>query len=174
MLADQLVRDPILHYFAHPGCNGIVCTQSFVAALAGESGRHGQSTKGERMTMFRAIAIALVFLAGTLPAAAQQHWLVGKWTGALTNLPSTNRFGSERTMDVKSVSPDGTKAQAVWVTGGGTVQVTLNVSGNEVSFTTPGTGGAHYKMTHNAGALSGSWTPAGGGGGGGTVNFKKQ
>ena len=125
--------------------------------------------------MFRAFVLMLAIVLGAAaPAAAQQHWLVGKWTGALTNLPSTNRFGSERTMDVRSVSPDGTKAQAVWVTGGGTLQIALNISGNEVSFTTPGTGGAHYKMTHNAGALSGTWQPAGGAGGGGTVNFKKQ
>jgi len=124
--------------------------------------------------MIRAIALLLlVAITAVAPASAQQHWLVGKWTGALTNLPSTNRFGAERTMEVKSVSPDG-KAQASWVSGGGTLQITLTVSGNDVTFTTPGTAGAYYKMTHNAGALSGTWTPTGGAAGGGTVNLKKQ
>jgi hypothetical protein len=124
--------------------------------------------------MLRTIALLLmVTIAAVAPASAQQHWLVGKWTGALTNLPSTNRFGSERTMEVKSVSPDG-KAQASWISGGGTLQITLTVLGNEVSFATPGTAGASYKLTHNAGTLSGAWTPSGGASSGGTVNLKKQ
>jgi hypothetical protein len=132
------------------------------------SPRHGETS------VIRAIALLLIVaIAAAAPASAQQHWLVGKWTGSLTNLPSTNRFGSERTLDVKSVAPDG-KAQAAWISGGGTLQITLTVSGNEVSFSTPGTAGAHYKMVHNAGTLSGTWAPAGGGSGGGTVNFKKQ
>lgn len=127
------------------------------------------------MSTIRTILFALIMSLGVAgSAAAQKHWLAGKWTGAMTNLPSTNRFGSERTMDVKSVSPDGTKAQAVWITGGGTLQIALTISGSEVTFSTPGSSGAHYKLTHTAGTLSGAWGPAGGGGGGGTLNLKKQ
>jgi hypothetical protein len=126
--------------------------------------------------MIRTLAFLLIVgLAASSPAGAQQpHWLLGKWTGTLTNLPATNRFGSERTMDVKSVSSDGTKAQASWGTGAGTSQINLAISGNEVTFTTPGSGGASYKLTHNAGALVGSWSPVGGASSGGSVNLKKQ
>jgi len=123
-----------------------------------------------RITLF-ALLLSLGFVGS---AAAQQHWLVGTWKGALGNLTSTNRFGPDRTMEVKSVSPDGGKAQATWTGATGTLSISITISGNEISFTTPGSVGANYKMTHNAGALSGSWSPTGGSSGGGTVNLKKQ
>lgn len=122
-----------------------------------------------RITLF-ALLLSLGFVGS---AAAQQHWLVGTWKGALGNLPTTNRFGPDRTMEVKSVSPDGGKAQATWTGATGTQSISITISGNEISFSTPGSAGANYKMTHNAGSLNGSWA-AGGGSGGGTVNLKKQ
>ena len=122
-----------------------------------------------RFTLF-ALLLSLGFVGS---AAAQQHWLVGTWKGALGNLPTTNRFGPDRTMVVKSVSPDGGKAQATWTGATGTQSISITISGNEISFSTPGSAGANYKMTHNAGSLNGSWSAAGGSGGG-TVNLKKQ
>lgn len=126
------------------------------------------------MSLLRKIVlIVLVSTAFSSLASAQEHWLVGTWKGALTNLPSTNRFGADRTLEIKSVSPDG-KAQGSWVGGAGTVRVALVVSGNEVTFTTPGSSGASYKLVHNAGTMNGSWTPTGGASSGGSVTLKKQ
>lgn len=127
------------------------------------------------MSIFRAVAfMLLVSIAAALPASAQQHWAVGKWVGNLGGLPSTNRFGTERTLEIKSVAANST-AQGVWTYAGGAPQtVTVTISGNDMSFTTAGTSGATYKMTHKAGALDGSWTPSGGTRGGGAVNMKKQ
>ncbi len=126
------------------------------------------------MTALRFLTLFLVLALGVSGSAtAQQHWLVGTWKGALGNLPSTNRFGPDRTMQVKSVSPDGGKAQATWTGATGSQSISITISGNDISFTTSGSSGATYKMTHNGGSLSGSWT-ATGGSGGGTVNLKKQ
>lgn len=126
------------------------------------------------MSAIRITLITLLLSLGLVgSAAAQQHWLVGTWKGALGNLPSTNRFGPDRTMEVKSVSPDGGKAQATWIAATGPQPISITISGNEISFTTAGSSGASYKMTHNTGSLSGSWT-ATGGSGSGTVNLKKQ
>jgi hypothetical protein len=124
--------------------------------------------------MFRMLAVLLlVAIAAAAPASAQQHWLVGTWKGALGNLASTNRFGPDRTMEVKSVSPDGGKAQGTWIAATGSQPISITVSGNDITFSTAGTSGASYKMTHNASTLNGSWAPASGGAGG-TVNMKKQ
>lgn len=125
--------------------------------------------------MLRAIAfLLLVAIAAAAPAGAQQHWLQGTWTGTLTNQPMNSRTGPERTLNVKSVSADGTSAQADWISATSTIKITIAIAGNDISFTTPGSSGANYKMKHNAGALSGEWGPAGGGTRGGSVNFKKQ
>jgi carbohydrate-selective porin OprB len=44
--------------------------------------------------MIRAIALLLIVaFAAAAPASAQQHWLQGKWTGALTNQPMNSRTG---------------------------------------------------------------------------------
>lgn len=125
--------------------------------------------------MFRVIALMLlVALAANAPAGAQQpHWLVGTWKGALGNLPSTNRFGPDRTLEVKTVAPNGSTAQGRWIAQTGTQTVAITISGNEISFATAGSSGATYKMTHNAGTLTGSWAAVGGGGGG-TITLKKQ
>lgn len=126
------------------------------------------------MTALRSLALILILALGAAaPAAAQQHWLVGTWKGALGNLPTTNRFGPDRTMEVKSVSPDGGKAQASWIGATGAQPISITISGNDVSFTTAGSAGATYKMTHSGGSLSGSWS-ASGGSANGSVNLKKQ
>jgi len=126
------------------------------------------------MRAFRFFTLILALaIGGALPALAQQHWAVGQWQGTLGNLPSTNRYGPERTLDIKSVSADG-KGQATWTSAIGTQAVTVSISGDEMTFSTTGTSGASYKLTHKAGALDGSWTPNGGGRGGGNVNLKKK
>jgi|CXWL01.1.fsa_nt_gi hypothetical protein len=126
------------------------------------------------MSALRILVVAvLLVLSNALPAASQQHWAVGVWQGNLGNLPATNRYGPERTLDIKSVSADG-KGQATWTSAIGTQAVTLSISGNEMTFSTTGTSGASYKLTHKAGVLDGSWTPNGGGRGGGNVNLKKK
>lgn len=121
----------------------------------------------------RTLFLALLAMAFAQPALAQQHWLVGTWSGAMTNLPTTNRFGADRIMEVKSVSADGTKAQASWTGGAGTQQVSLTISGNEVTFSTPTSAGANYKLTHSGNTLSGIWTSASGSANGG-ISLKKQ
>jgi hypothetical protein len=125
------------------------------------------------MSILRIAALTLlVSIAASLPASAQEHWAVGKWVGNLGGLPSTNRFGTERTLEIKSVA-NGT-AQGIWNYAGGTAQtVTAAISGNDMSFTTAGSSGAIYKLTHKSGALDGSWSPTSGKAGG-SVNMKKQ
>jgi hypothetical protein len=130
---------------------------------------------GAAMSAFRITLVAILMALGTaLPAASQQHWLLGTWTGALTNLPGTNRFGADRTLEVKSVTPDGGTAQAVWTSGAGAVPIVVTIAGNELSFTTPGTNGSSYKLTHKGNSLDGSWTPNGGTKSGGSVSMKKK
>jgi hypothetical protein len=124
--------------------------------------------------MLRAIALLLLVAFAAAPASAQQHWLQGKWSGTLTNQPMNSRTGPERTLDVKSVSADGTSAQAEWINSASTSKITITISGNDITFTTPGSSGSNYKLKHNAGVLSGDWQPAGGGTRGGSVNLKKQ
>jgi hypothetical protein len=126
------------------------------------------------MSALRILVVAVLLVLGNaLPAASQQHWAIGQWQGHLGNLPSTNRFGTERTLDIKSVSADG-KGQATWTAASGTQPVTVSISGNDMAFTTGGTNGASYKLTHKAGVLDGSWTPSGGTKGGGSVSLKKK
>lgn len=125
--------------------------------------------------MFRMLAVLLLLAIGAAnPASAQQHWLTGNWAGTLSNLPMNNRAGPERTLEVKSVSADGTSAQGRWVNAAGSSNIAIAISGNDISFTTPGSSGANYKLKHNAGVLNGEWAPAGGGGRGGSVTLKKQ
>lgn len=127
------------------------------------------------MSIVRILSLAVVIGLATMHAAsAQQHWLIGSWSGTLTNLPTTNRFGADRTLEVKSVSADGTKGQGSWISGAGTYQISLDISGDDVAFTTPGTGGANYKLKHAAGTLTGEWAPVGGGRRGGNVTLKKK
>jgi hypothetical protein len=127
--------------------------------------------------MVRALALLLmVAIAVAAPASAQQHWLVGTWTGALTNQPMNSRTGPERTLVITSVSADGATAQATWAnaTSSNAQKVNVAIAGNDISFTTAGSSGANYKLKHNAGTLSGDWAPAGGATRGGSVNLKKQ
>ena len=126
------------------------------------------------MRAFRFVTLILALaIGGAFPALAQQHWAVGQWQGKLGNLSSTNRFGPERTLDIKSVAADG-KAQATWTAATGTQPVTVSISGDEMTFSTAGTSGSTYKLTHKAGSLDGSWTPNGGANGGGSINLKKK
>jgi hypothetical protein len=126
------------------------------------------------MSAFRVFLVAILLAFGTaLPAASQQHWAVGQWEGNLGNLPSTNRFGSERTLVVKSVTADG-KGQATWTGATGSQPVTVSISGDNMTFSTPGTSGASYKLTHKSGTLNGNWEPSGGAKAGGSVTLKKK
>ncbi len=127
------------------------------------------------MTAIRNIAVALMLAIGfALPGSAQQpHWLTGIWEGSLGNLPTTTRFGPERTLTVASVAASGASAKGTWVGANSKANVDIAIAGDTISFTTPGSSGASYKLAHKGNALEGTWSPTGGRGGG-TVTLKKK
>jgi hypothetical protein len=126
------------------------------------------------MSTIRLIAIAaLLVFASALPSHSQQkHWLIGSWKGALGGLSSSNKYGSDRILTVKSVTPDGTAA-GVWEGQAGKVAVKLTVSGENVTFSTPGSQGATYQLTHKGNTLEGSWQGSGSAKGG-SISLTKQ
>jgi hypothetical protein len=127
------------------------------------------------MSVIRLIAIAVLFaIAIAVPSQGQQpHWLVGTWKGELGNVVVTSRMGSERTLVVKRVAPDGSSARATWTGLGEGLTVNLTIAGDEVSFVTPGSLGNSYKLTHKGDMLEGSWQRSGSGKGG-PASLKKQ
>jgi len=125
------------------------------------------------MSIIRSFAAAaLLLFALAAPSYAQQHWLVGSWKGALGGLTTTNKYGSDRTLTVNSVSADGT-AVGVWEGQAAKQAVKLTVSGEDVTFSTPGSQGATYHLTHKGNALDGNWQGASSGKGG-PISLTKQ
>jgi|CXWL01.1.fsa_nt_gi hypothetical protein len=123
----------------------------------------------------RSLLVAtLIAASGVLPVHAQnKHWLLGSWEGGRKNLAANTRTGSERTLVVKSVSPDGSSAKAQWVVSTTTVNVTLAIAGDVVTFTTPGAQGNSYRLVRKGDVLDGSWTTQSSGHGG-AIELKKK
>ncbi len=120
------------------------------------------------------VLLALSFLFA-LPAHGQQpHWLLGDWSGEMSNVSAASRLGVGRTLSVTSVSPDGATAQGTWANAAGKLPVSIAIAGEAISFTTPGSAGAAYKLTHKAGTLAGRWETVGAGGASGSVSLQKK
>lgn len=123
------------------------------------------------MSVIRLIAVAvLLSIASIVPSHAQQHWLVGTWKGNLSGLGNTP-YGNERTLTVTAV--DGNAAKGQWVGPSSNQNVTIAIAGDSISFTTPGTAGATYKMTNKGKSLDGTWTSSGSGKNG-PISLSKQ
>jgi hypothetical protein len=126
------------------------------------------------MSVLRFLALALVIgLGSILPAAAQQpHWLLGTWEGELKNAPQSP-LGNVRTMKVVSVSADGTSAQGTYGGQAGTVNITLAIAGDSVTFTTMGNQGSTNKLTRKGATLEGTWNHGASGRNGAMILSKK-
>lgn len=107
-----------------------------------------------------AILVALSFLLA-LPAQAQQHWLLGQWYGEFPNVDPASRYGAGRTLTVTSVDASGATASGTWASRAGAVPVSLAIAGETVTFTTPGSTGASYKLTRTGNKLEGPWQTIG-------------
>lgn len=128
------------------------------------------------MTVLRALAVllALTMAWPAAPVSAQQpHWLVGTWDGERKNVSTRNRTGTERSLVVTSVAADGASARAKWITGSNTINVTLGIAGDVVSFTTPGAQGNSYRLVRKGDALEGSWTSQGRGNSGAMALYRQ-
>jgi hypothetical protein len=121
----------------------------------------------------RLLLVAPLLLAGFAVHAADKHWLLGTWEGERKNVSQRTRTGAERKLVVTSVNAAGTSAKAQWIVSTGTVNVTLAIDGNAVSFTTPGAQGNSYKLTHKGEALEGAWTNQGRGNSGAIELYKQ-
>jgi hypothetical protein len=111
------------------------------------------------MTVLRALAIAAALAIGwCITVSAQQpHWLVGAWDGERKNI-TRSRTGTDRSLIVDSVGRNGRSAKGRWVTATATVNVTLAIDGETVSFTTPGGDGNSYRLVRQGDRLEGVWT----------------
>jgi hypothetical protein len=122
----------------------------------------------------RFLLATLVTASGALPVQAQtRHWLVGTWEGGRKNVGASSRTGAERTLVVKSVSSDGASAKAQWAVSTATVNVSLAIAGDVVTFTTPGAQGNSYRLVRRGDVLDGSWTTQSSGHGG-AIELKKR
>lgn len=126
------------------------------------------------MSILRLIAVTILLgLGSVLPAAAQQpHWLIGTWEGELKNAPASP-LGNARILKVTSVSADGTSGQGTYGGQAGTVNVTLAIAGDAVSFTTTGNNGSTNKLTRKGNMLDGTWYHGASGRNGALVLEKK-
>lgn len=125
--------------------------------------------------MIRLVLVSLaLLLAFSVSAAAQQpHWLVGTWDGERKNVNTRNRSGTDRVLIVASVAADGMSAKGQWITANAKINVTLQIAGDTVSFTTPGTQGNSYKLTRKGDTLEGAWTAQGRGNSGAIALYKQ-
>ncbi|MGE0151845.1 MAG: hypothetical protein AB7R90_04455 [Reyranellaceae bacterium] len=119
------------------------------------------------------LATAPLLLAAFAARAAETHWLVGAWEGERKNVGARNRTGAERRLVVTSVDAGGASGKGQWIVSTGTVNVTLAIDGDAVSFTTPGPQGNVYRLLRNDAALQGSWTNQGRGNSG-AIELHKQ
>lgn len=123
-----------------------------------------------RRRFLAAVPLALVALTAR---AADKHWLVGTWDGERKNVATRNRTGTARRLIVASVNAKGRSAKAQWITATGTVNVTLAIDGDTVSFTTPGAQGNTYRLARQGEALTGTWTSLGNGNSGAIQLFRQ-
>lgn len=119
------------------------------------------------------LVAAFLAMAPSLANAADKHWLLGTWEGERKNVNQRTRTGAERKLVVTSVNAAGTSAKAQWIVSTGTVNVTLAVDGNAVSFTTPGAQGNSYRLTRKGDTLEGAWTSQGRGNSGAIELYKQ-
>lgn len=121
------------------------------------------------------ILMFFVSFAALASAAAQQpHWLVGEWSGELSNVAANSRYGNTRTLTVASVAPDGASAQGTWASAASKVPVSIIIAGDAVTFTSPGSSGAIYKLTRAGNKLTGPWNTTGPSQLGGNVSLQKK
>lgn len=104
------------------------------------------------------IVMGLAALMPSLALGANEHWLLGTWEGGRRNVGSNSRTGSDRILIVRSVTSDGATAKGSWVVSTGTVAVTLTITGDNVTFTTPGAQGNTYRLVRKGDLLEGDWT----------------
>lgn len=102
-----------------------------------------------------------IVLAPFSASAADKHWLLGTWEGERKNVSQRNRTGVERRLFVTSIDAKGTSAKGQWIVSTGTVNVTLAIDGDVVSFATPGAQGNSYRLVRKGEVLEGTWTSQG-------------
>jgi hypothetical protein len=141
-----------------------------MAALVGRSIGGGDGT----MTVLRALAIAAALAIGwCITVSAQQpHWLVGTWDGERKNI-TRSRTGTDRSLIVEQVARNGRSAKARWITATASVNVTLTIDKEVVTFTTPGADGNAYRLVRKGEQLEGTWTHVGRGSSGAIELFKQ-
>jgi hypothetical protein len=83
-----------------------------------------------------ALIILCFFAQSGLGQEAEDHWLIGRWQGNLSEY--IGRGSSARTLRVTAVSPEGT-AQGMWyVTGQRPIAAAIQVEGARVKIATAG------------------------------------
>lgn len=129
--------------------------------------------KPRAITRREFLAAAPLFLAASAVSASDGHWLLGTWEGERRNVGARNRTGSERKLVVTAVNAAGTSARAQWIVSTATVNVTLAIDGDVVSFTTPGAQGNSYRLARQGDGLEGTWTNRSRGNSGAVTLFKQ-
>lgn len=76
-------------------------------------------------------------------------------------------------MVVNSVAADGATDKGQWIVSTGTVNVTLAIAGDVVSFATPGAQGNVYRLARKGDALEGIWSNHGRGNSGAIELFRQ-
>ena len=120
-----------------------------------------------------AASLALALMVAMPGAAQQKHWLLGVWDGEMSGLSTRARGGSQRTLRVNAVAPNGSAGKGTYGDGSNTQNVVFSISGDSVSFSTPGYAGFDHRLTHRAGVLEGTWSNRSTGASG-PVRFKKK
>jgi hypothetical protein len=120
------------------------------------------------------MAVAALSIASGPPVlGADATWLLGSWVGE-RDVGKATRDGSDRVLTVRSVSADGTSANATWRTDRGTLSLKIKIAGEHINFSTgfQGVQGADYSLDRRGNALVGTYT--GNEGKPGAITLKKQ